>query len=338
MDIVFKKLSDLIEVIIRKRNEIYEAGKHPVYRSKKFTISIGNLSFGGTGKTPLTIALARELIELGMRPGIIGSGYKRKNKDINVVCDGERILTDWQGAGDEMYLIAKKLNVPIVVHPKKFEAAKIIENFDIDVILLDDGFQHRELYRDVNLVIIDSFTIHNPKLPPVGELREPIDSLKRADLILTLEDINIPEKFLQYVKYDPIRFNIVSEEPYDLFTGEKLVIDSMKAVGFCGIHNPERFLFKLVTDLVDVVHFKEFHDHHAYRTADLQKLFKIAREKKVNTLMTTEKDAVKLEKYKDMFEENNMRLIVLPIELIITNGKNVLLEFITKKYELRKNE
>ncbi len=338
MDIVFRKLSDLIEVIVRKRNMIYEAGKQPVFHSKKFTISIGNLSVGGSGKTPLTITLARELKELGMRPGIIGSGYKRKNKNVNIVCNGEKILTDWRGAGDEMYLIAKKLMVPVVVHPKKFEAAKIIENFDIDIILLDDGFQHRQLYRDVNLVIIDSYTVRNPKMLPYGDLREPVDSLKRADLILTMEDIKLPDEFTKHIKYDPILFNVKSAPSYDLFTGETPDIYKMKVVGFCGIHNPERFLFKMVTDLVEVVHFKEFRDHHSYRPSDMRKLFRIAREKNVNTLMTTEKDAVKLEEYKDLFEENNMRLMVSPIEIVLSNGKNVLYDFITTKYELSKNE
>jgi tetraacyldisaccharide 4'-kinase len=320
--------SKIIESVVRKRNKSFDNGTIPVYKSKKPVISVGNLTFGGSGKTPFTIALASELMKRGFKPGIIGRGYKRTMLDTNIVCDGENIVKNWQAAGDEMFLIAKKLRIPVVVHKKKYHAAKIIEKFDIDVIILDDGFQHRYLARDIDLVIIDSKTIAKPKLPPSGVLREPVDSLERADFILAPGNLNIPDFLSRYCKYPPVRFSIFNGFIYELTSGQQKEPDNRSVIAFCGIANPERFKETLEKDGFNILHFHSFGDHHDYTSNDFKTLMKESKRLSINTFITTEKDAVKLMDYSQYFKNNNMEILVLPITLEINDGKELLFKMI----------
>ncbi len=318
----------IIEAIVKKRNDSFDNGDNIVYRTIKPVISIGNLTFGGSGKTPLAIALALELMQNGIKPGIIGRGYKRTKTDTSIVCDGTNIIDDWNSAGDEMYLIAKKLNIPVVVHKHKYEAAKIIEQLNPDVIIVDDGFQHRKLARDIDLVIIDSKTIARPALPPKGALREPLDSLRRADLLLANEDLDIPETITRYVEAKPIRFRIAIDKIYNLYTNQTIDLLTKPLIAFCGIANPSRFEFTLQEEGMNIRYFHKFKDHYNYGLTDMEMLLQIALQHNINTLITTEKDAIKLARFADFFRDNDITLLVLPISLEITNGKNVLLSMI----------
>ena len=323
--------SKIIESILKKRNEGFDNGTIPVYKSNKLVISIGNLTFGGSGKTPLAITLASELIQRGIKPGIIGRGYKRTMLDTNIVCDGKNIVGDWRVAGDEMFLIAQKLSIPAVVHKKKHQAAKIIEQFNIEVTILDDGFQHRYLVRDIDLVIIDEKTIEKPFVSPGGALREPPESLKRADFILAQENLDIPDTFMQYIKRQPLRFNISADRIYNLSTNETQNIAKRHMIAFCGIANPVRFKNSLQKEGIEIVLFRSFGDHHDYQQNDLKSLLKEARKLQINTFITTEKDAVKLVNYSQYLKSNNMELLVLPIVLTISDGKELLFDMIDKK-------
>ncbi len=315
--------SKIIETIIKKRNKGFDTGTIPIYRSSKPVISVGNLTFGGSGKTPLTIAIAKELIQKGFKPGIIGKGYKRKHKDINIIHDGKNLLTDWHHAGDEMFLIAEKLNIPVVVHNKKFEAAKIIEQLDTDVTILDDGFQHRYLHRDLDFVIIDSNTINYPWFPPRGNLREPIDSLDRADLVFANEDLKIHDAFSKFEKYKPILFKQHIDNVYEIFSHQTTIVDDRPVLAFCGVANPIRFYGNILKTGAIITQFIEFKDHHNYSKRDLSKLLRLAKKLQISTLITTEKDAVKLGEFKDLFKMKNIDILALPIRYEITYGKNV---------------
>lgn len=332
-----KSLTDIssrfIENIVRKRNDNFDNGITDIYKCKYPVISIGNLTFGGSGKTPLTIALASELIDAGIKPIVIGSGYKRKYSDINIVSDGNNILTNWQNSGDEMFLIAKKLNVPVVVHKQKFQAAKIASQFDADIVLLDDGFQHRYLHRILDLVIIDKNTIQNPWLPPKGKLREPVDSLSRADFIIADEELTLPDMFSDLVSEKPVRFRIYPGNVYDLTTELEQSLLTEPVIAFCGIANPHRFMTVLNNNEIDVSVTYTFRDHHAYNKNDIYKLVKMADKYKIRTFITTEKDAVKLEEYSELIDELRIRILVLPIKLKITEGKEQLIFQIVKKLE-----
>jgi len=325
--------SNLIEKVVKKRNKNFDNGITDIYKCSIPVISIGNLTFGGSGKTPLTISIASELIDAGMRPIVIGSGYKRSYTDINIVSDGDKILADWQNAGDEMFLIAKKLNIPVVVHKQKFQAAKIASKFDADVILLDDGFQHRYLHRVLDLILIDSNTIDYPWLPPKGKLREPVDSLQRADLLIANEELSIPKAFTDYFNEKPIRYKIFSGDIYDLTTGIKQKAVTQSVIAFCGIANPQRFMTTMNNHEIDVAFTYTFRDHHAYTQKDILKLVSLADKYKTRTFVTTEKDAVKLESFSSLIDKMKIRILVLPIRLELTEGKDLIINKIIQEIE-----
>lgn len=323
----------IAESIVKKRNQNFDKGLSHIYKAAKPVISIGNLSFGGTGKTPFTISMAKELINNNIQPAIIGKGYKRIYEDINIVSDGEQILTSWHHAGDEMFLIAKHVNCPVIVHKQKFEAAKLAEQFDIQAILVDDGFQHRQLARDLDLVIIDQKTVNKPNMPPKGVLREPIDSLKRADFIVHSEDLALPDEFLKYVKTEPIKFQFFKEPYYDLSTKIQQALIYGDIIPFCGIANPQRFLNSLIEEEIQFPMSIDFHDHHRYTKKDILGLASSGKKHGIKTFITTEKDAVKLEEYIDLIDSLNMRILVLPVRIKITSGNQRLLAHVNQILE-----
>ena len=185
--ILFYLLSLVYKSLIAIRNYCYDSNLFNIHSIDCPVISIGNLSIGGTGKTPLTIYLAKILINNGFQPGIISRGYRRISKEEIVVSDGKKIHKDWRLCGDEPFMIAKLLsNVPIIVNNNKVVSSKrLIKDFNVNVILLDDAFQHRKIARDVDIVLYNS-TINKKDLCllPLGILREPIKNISRANIII----------------------------------------------------------------------------------------------------------------------------------------------------------
>ena len=174
---------------VQLRNILYTYGIFKARRLPCRVISVGNIVVGGTGKTPAVIAIAKHLQREGMRVAILLRGYKRRVREkVTIVSDGEKVCTSPIESGDEAYMMAKHLrNVPIIVGKCRYSAGQVaLERFKVDVLLLDDGFQHRQLERDVDILTIP--TTHpfgSPeKLLPAGTLREPLTALRRADLIL----------------------------------------------------------------------------------------------------------------------------------------------------------
>ena len=170
-------------LIITIRNWCYDISLCKKHKFDIPIISIGNIAFGGTGKTPMIIHLCDKLKKDGYRPAVISRGYKRKLQDLVVVNDGSNTIADVNSAGDEPYLIATKLsNVPVVVSNEKVQAAEyVVENFkDVNVIIMDDGFQYRKLDRALDIVLLNGSECS-------GILREPKSALKRADIVLTLD-------------------------------------------------------------------------------------------------------------------------------------------------------
>ena len=172
----------VLYTIVQIRNYFYT---HGIFRTVEVSVpvvSIGNISFGGTGKTPLVIWIAQELQKAGFQPVILSRGYKRKSFFTKIVSDTKKVRIGRRRAGDEPYLMANKLKgVPVVVSRKRVKgASKAIKQFKPDVILLDDGFQHRKIARHVDIVLIDSpETLNGAKLT-----REPLKNLRRADVVV----------------------------------------------------------------------------------------------------------------------------------------------------------
>jgi len=209
----------LYQAIIFIRKIFY---KYHIFRTNTLpckVISVGNITVGGSGKTPTVEYLSRHLQSKGKKIGIISRGYRRKSKSTLIVTDGITKPQSWQDFGDEPYLLAQNLkNIPIVVGESRYEAGmKMIENFDPDIIIMDDGFQHVSLYRDLDIVLVNSKdTKATHRLIPAGKLREPLSNLSRADLIILSKIENSKSEIRRLIKGKGIRINneIIVDEKY----------------------------------------------------------------------------------------------------------------------------
>ncbi len=259
-------------------------------------ISIGNLSVGGTGKTPLTIFTAKKLQEKGYRVWVLSRGYKRKSKGTVIVSDGNSIFVPWEEAGDEPYLMAKN-NIPVVVSYSRYKAGlKALNSFSVDIFLLDDGFQHFQLYRDLDILVVDATKpFWEDKPLPAGRLREPAEFYRFADVIVVnrLSRAKNPEKILEFLKNSEKQL-FISEEKIenitDLKESKNINFLKGKEVGaFSGLGNNRQF-FQTVKDLshkigFTVSQFISFPDHYNYKKLNLPKK---------QLWLTTEKDIIKI--------------------------------------------
>lgn len=296
-------------------------------------ICIGNLTLGGTGKTPAVIAVAREAKKRGQKPCILTRGYKGKAKDISFVSRGQGPLLSPLEAGDEACLMADALRgVTVIKGADRFRAGiaafdnahlAIVNIQDPTLFILDDGFQHRKLYRDVDVVLIDATNpFGNEKLFPEGIMREPFDAMKRAHVIvITKSDMALQGAVTGITgkirKYNPdVPVYTASHKPAGLVnaaggTRELSSLRGRNVYAFAGIANPSYFQAGLVKCGARIVDFRKFRDHYMYRQSDIDE---IKREAMGLEIVTTEKDLVKL-KLMDLPEN----LSALQIEFSIDN-------------------
>jgi len=306
-----------------KNNKLKIKAKVPV-------ISVGNISFGGTGKTPFVIYLCKLLKELNHKPAVIGRGYKRKSKEDVVVSDGINILADVETGGDEMVLIAKN-SVPVFAGTSKSNVVEKMNNndclinysYNFDCIIVDDGFQHKKLHRDIDIVLVDKKSITD------FIKREPIKSLKRADIIVCTNDLtesDITKYKIQLQNIITVKKN--NNTTFNLFTKNDNKTSNDKVIALTGIANPNRFINTLNYDTIYPV---KYPDHHYYTDKNITKIINKAKQNNCETVVTTEKDAVKLIKFKEIFEKNNIKIIVFPIEIKITKEDENKLKKILEK-------
>jgi len=321
-------LSTLYGIVIKSRLFLYHVGIFKIRKLDCRVISVGNITVGGSGKTPLAMYLAQKFIEEGKRPAILSRGYKGKIRDMGIVSDGENVLLTPEEAGDEPYLMATKLKaVPVIIGRNRYKAGLYAtEKFNPDVIILDDGFQHMSLARDVDILLIDSRRgIGSGYLFPLGLLREPLSSLKRASLVLlkkseenTLEseEKNSSQLTGQMKDFPIIPFTYKPVAIRNLVNGARLHIDSLKGkrvATLSGIADPKSF--KGTVEGLGAVVIREFSypDHYKYTSYELNSIVK--QMKDIEILITTEKDAVKLEK----LQIGNLSIFALEIDIHIKN-------------------
>jgi tetraacyldisaccharide 4'-kinase len=269
--------------LVRARNARFD--RRPAQRLGWPVISIGNLSVGGSGKTPLVICLAELLQREGLHPDVLSRGYGRSSHTVERV-DSAGIAERF---GDEPLLIAQATGVPIYVGANRYEAGKLAEREASrdGVHLLDDGFQHRQLARSLDIVLIHGSDLQQ-RLLPAGRLREPLSSLRRADVIvLRQEDAELESALRAYVNSE-CRFWRV---------GRTLVIKTPveRAVAFCAIARPGEFFDGLIAAGVGIAERISFRDHHRYRAADIERLAKLGRRAGCDAFVITAKDEVKLD-------------------------------------------
>jgi len=291
------------------RNRFYDRDFWKSYRLPAAVISVGNISAGGTGKTPVTLALAQLLQRppYGVKVAVLSRGYRRKSKGFQRVSAGAGSLCDWEASGDEPQIFARRLRgVPVAVDADRVRGgATLIQEHSPRVILLDDGFQHRRLARDLDIVLIDPQRDLKDALLPRGLLREPLSSLARAHLILLMTQEGETAALEESWKYCADRYGaecLVAcrsqrSGSYVLRSGEKVPLENLngaRLLPFCGIAKPENFLLTLGGLGAEIPILIRFRDHHVYSLRDLERLALIYARHKAQYLITTEKDAVKL--------------------------------------------
>jgi tetraacyldisaccharide 4'-kinase len=271
------------------------AGLEPVRRLRWPVVSIGNLSTGGAGKTPLTITLAKALERRGLRVDVLSRGYgRRAQHPARVRSDGTA-----EEFGDEPLLIARETGVPVYVAGQRYRAglqAEALLSTDAPIVhLLDDGFQHRQLYRDVNILLLNRQDWENGLLP-AGNLREPVNAARRAGVIaIPAEEPKLENALLAWGWQGPIwRLRRTMEVP---------AVNSPVAA-FCGIARPEQFFAGLEANGLHVAARITFPDHHRYTRANIERLAAAARQSGATALVTTEKDQLRLGELSSVFAES----------------------------------
>jgi tetraacyldisaccharide 4'-kinase len=294
-------------------------------------ISIGNIVAGGTGKTPLTIFLARMIKEQGYRVVVLSRGYRgRMEKAGGIVSDGQTIFKGPHDAGDEPYLMARTLRgVPIVVGKRRYEAGMMaVQRFRPDVIVLDDAFQHLRLKRDLNLVLLDSRSpFGNGNLLPRGLLREPLSALHRADAFVftrcdkaarpSLDDRLLHGRPLFYTDHTAVVKNSDPQNGNWLVDTEDIaILKGASVVAFAGLADNEQFFDALKQAGAILVSHFSFADHHQYDCSDLGRISSIAAEKSADFLVTTVKDYVKIEQL------TRLSFPIVAVDVRITLSRN----------------
>jgi tetraacyldisaccharide 4'-kinase len=336
----------LYSAVIRIRNLFFEK---KIFKSKKVdakVISVGNITVGGSGKTPMVIFLCRLLKKTGRTVGVLSRGYGRKSSGYKLVSDGKNILASVDECGDEIYHTALNCGIPAAVSESRVKgASRLIKDTGVSIILLDDAFQHRWIERDIDLLIFEQRFLReknvlNKRLLPTGIMREPFDAVRRADAIIINRKFSEPEKIPDELEkffrsrkiftayYKAIGFVDVTkktEHGIDEFEGQKSLVVS-------GIARPFSLINVLRQTKVDTENQLMFIDHKDYTLKDIQKIRKQFYITNSHSVVTTEKDAVKLSKYSK--ELDDIDIYYLKIELRMDNEKEFE-KFITDKLNKR---
>ena len=274
-------LARIYGAVVRTKNALHDHGALPSRHLQGPVVSVGNIAVGGSGKTPFVIALGELLKARGVPFDVLSRGYGRSSAGV--------LLVDPQGSpdkfGDEPLLIARRLGVPVVIGEKRYEAGKFAEaRFGPQLHILDDGFQHRALARDLDIVMVNQSDFQDQLLPK-GRLRESLTALKRADVIV-MED---------GAKYLPSW--IGGKMMWRVRRGVTFPALPARVAAFCGVARPERFFSQLreagVVAAVEVA----YSDHHIYTEKDVRHLLAIQDEKNCGGFVTTEKDVINLREH-----------------------------------------
>jgi len=295
-------LSSIFGVGVRGRNALYDCG---IARARKLqgpVVSIGNLSVGGSGKTPFVLVLGELLTARGVKFDILSRGYGRRTRGVARVDPGG-LPRDF---GDEPLLLTRRLSLPVIVGEDRYEAGRFAEkSFGPQLHLLDDGFQHRALARDFDIVLVTPEDARDCLLP-AGRLRESVASLSRADAVVLASGAS-PQSF-------PLNGKLL----WRVRRGISVTNVPARPVVFCGIARPQNFLLQLRTAGVEPVAQALFRDHHAYSERDIQDLLKLRQQSEAEGFVTTEKDAVNLAGFLDVLQP----LAVIPVKMELMDAAN----------------
>ena len=278
-------LSSIYGGVARLRNAAYDRGWRRIHRLAGPVVSVGNVSTGGSGKTPFVMTLGEALKRRDIKFDVLSRGYGRKTQGTRLV-DPAGSAAEY---GDEPLLIARKLQIAVIVGEDRYAAGRYAEErFGPQLHLLDDGFQHRRLARDFDIVILSEGDIHD-QLLPAGRLREPMDSLQRADAIVLEGDMEMPRE-------------TTGKMIWRIRRGIDLDCAFRRPIAFCGIARPQRFFDQLHEHGVEPAATRVFRDHHAYTTTDVQSLLAQKARCGADGFICTEKDETNLGAAKELLQ------------------------------------
>ena len=291
-------LTAIYGAVSRTRNEFYDRGVLSARRLQGPVVSIGNIAAGGSGKTPFVIALGEMLKRRGVSFDVLSRGYGRKTKGIALV-DPDGAASQF---GDEPLLIARKLEVSVVIGEDRYAAGRFAEqNFGPRLHLLDDGFQHRSLARDFDIVLVNA-SDQQDALFPIGRLREPLSALARADAIVLTNDATAEGLPLTHQKVWRVQRDLVAPQVED------------PCLAFCGIARPGYFFAQLRATGMNITSTRTFRDHHSYTKSDVRALLSARKRDGAMCFVTTEKDAINLEAHWDELAPVHIAPVYMQIE------------------------
>jgi tetraacyldisaccharide 4'-kinase len=295
-------LSAIYGGVVGARNALYDRGVLRARWLQGAVVSVGNLSAGGSGKTPFVLLLGELLKARAIKFDVLSRGYGRSSRGVRLV-DPAGLPQEF---GDEPLLIARKLQAPVIVGVNRYEAGRFAESqFGPQLHLLDDGFQHRALARDFDIVLVTPQDTSD-RLLPAGRLRETLSSLRRADAVVlasgaSAESFPIEGKLVWRVRRGIVPQNV-----------------SLRPVVFCGIARPQNFVLQLRSANIEPVAEAFYRDHHAYREKDIRELLELKQRSEAGGFVTTEKDAVNLGGYLSALAP----LAVVPVKMELSDAAN----------------
>jgi len=317
----------LYSFIVKTRNLLFDKGFLKIKKVPAKIISVGNITVGGSGKTPAVVYLTSLLKRNEIKVGVLSRGYGRATKGYVFVSDGHEVKVNVNKGGDEIILAAEESSVPAAVSENRVTGAnKFLKDVALDAIVLDDAFQHRWIHRNVDLVIFDQRFLKiagrlEQKLLPLGVMREPFSSLDRANIIVInrkfSEKIEMPEKLKKYFDGKKVYYayykatgfyDVKNHKFYDVdeFQGQKSLV-------VCGVANPHSFYNILRDKGVSTTNKLQFADHKKYTNKEVQLIRKKFYDTNAYSVLTTQKDAVKLTNYS--LELDDIDIYYLKIEL-----------------------
>ncbi len=332
--IILSPFSFIYRFIINIRNYLFDKNYFTKTYVNAKVISVGNLTVGGSGKTPLVMHLTNYLKNRGKKVGVLSRGYGRKSNGYILTSKENEILSDVNQAGDEIILVAQECNVATAVSEKRVDGAKkFLTDVNLDTIILDDGFQHRWIGKNFDILMIEQRFLSNvnsfdQSLLPTGSMREPFDAISRADVVVINRKfspkITIPLKVKKYMMDKPIYYtyykvkdicDVKNNKSYDTkeFEGQNSLV-------VCGIAKPFSFLRSLTENNINIHNKLCYKDHKSYTIKEVEEIRKTFYDTNSHSVLTTHKDAVKLMNYSK--ELDDIDIYYLKIELEFEEAKS----------------
>jgi len=313
MQFLLWPVSLLNRLVCQINNFLYTRKIHTSRAASIPVISIGNLDFGGSGKTPLAMHLIARLQQKGFRPALISRGYRGKwEHRQEILSDGKKLLGSWQDSGDEPFMIAQNLpTAGVFIGKDRFASVETAAQMGFDIAVLDDGFQHRRLHRDIDIVLYDP----TEKI----RLRESSSALKRCQIILVQENQKnrIAHLSTKYPQAGFFLYKVVSCGLYSLHHNESIAaadLQSKRILGFSGIAKPRRFYKSLKMLGLNPIDLIRFPDHYSFPPKSIKKILGRYKHCQADVMVITEKDKVKL---MEKTELNSFPIYYLKIDLEI---------------------